>query len=189
MKDKTYYTARLEIRPAEFSDYDFWVLACELSPFKKSKFDDEAPIKRSRKYFQTMINRHKSIAREDKCYVWWFFDRFTGELIGYSDIFILTRANLQKANLGYHIFNYYWRKGYAREALTMLTKKALLDLKLNCLEAVIDLDNLPSRSLVRKLGFRKEGLRKNYLYENKKWLDQMIYSKTRFDCRLPMLKP
>jgi ribosomal-protein-alanine N-acetyltransferase len=50
------------------------------------------------------------------------------------------------------------------------------DLKLNRLEAAINLDNLRSVGLAQSLRMRREGIKRRYLYENEKWTDQIIFA-------------
>jgi RimJ/RimL family protein N-acetyltransferase len=87
------------------------------------------------------------MAKQDFTYVWPIFERRSGACVGSIDIHIIARDVLQVANLGYRIDNRYWRRGYAREAVSRIIRAAFQDLKLNRLEAVIDLDNRPSIAL------------------------------------------
>ncbi len=129
--------------------------------------------------FRLRIQRQRKLARDDVTYVWGIFGIGTGELIGILDIHILVREDLQKANLGYEIYPPYRRQGYGRAAAAAGIELAFSTLKLNRLEAVIDPDNLGSIALVKSLGFNAEGLRINYLYEDGRWLDQVVYTVNR----------
>lgn len=189
MQRKKYQTSRLEIRPLTKKDFKRWVIACELSPDSKSKFDSPPPSDTSLIFFTSMLESQKKNAKEDSTYVWWLVNKKDSEIVGVIDIHIIVRDDLLKANLGYHIFNRYWRKGYAKEALKKLCKETLRDLKINRLEAIIDFDNYPSIKLVKNLGFHKEGIRKHYWYQNGRWEDQIAYSITRNDFRLPKIQP
>jgi ribosomal-protein-alanine N-acetyltransferase len=64
-----------------------------------------------------------------------------------------------KAEIGYVLGKNYWRQGYGTEALRALVKYAFSKLNLQRLEAAIYKENLASQALVKKLGFKKEGLR------------------------------
>jgi len=99
-------------------------------------------------------------------------------MIGGLDFYIYDRGVLQYANFGYFIHNPHWGKGMGSEAALAGLKIAFLHLKLHRLEAAINLKNFRSQKLAKKIGMIKEGIRKHYWYENKKWTDQMIFSLT-----------
>jgi [ribosomal protein S5]-alanine N-acetyltransferase len=82
------------------------------------------------------------------------------------------------ANLGYQIFNNFVCKGYGVESVTRAFKLAFSDLNLHRLEAAINLDNKPSLALARKCRMTYEGIRKNYLFENNRWVDHHVFSMT-----------
>lgn len=117
-----------------------------------------------------------------------FLKKKSHKLIGVVDIHILQRGVLQMANLGYRIFNQYWGKGYGNEVVKKLIVSSLIDLKLNRLEAVIDMDNKRSINLVNSIGLRREGIRKNYWFQNKQWDDQIVFVADRVQFNLPKLK-
>ncbi|MCX5635179.1 MAG: GNAT family protein [Planctomycetota bacterium] len=64
-----------------------------------------------------------------------------------------------KADIGYWLSKNYWQQGFAFEAVNALIKFAFTTLKLQRLEAAIYIENHASQTLVKKLGFKKEGIR------------------------------
>lgn len=72
----------------------------------------------------------------------------------------------KKAEIGYEIHPCYWRKGYTTEAITEVLKYSYEVLKLNRIGAVVYLENEASSKLLEKLGFSKEGVLRDYLYQN-----------------------
>lgn len=48
-------------------------------------------------------------------------------------------------------------------------------LNLHRIEAHINVDNEPSKKLIKKLGFEFEVLRKNFIYEFDEWTDNEVY--------------
>lgn len=169
------------------NDYRTWSNSCKIGFPKMSKWDID-PRKPKMNSFRKTIKRHLLKARKDQTYIWAIFEKKSGFIIGLLDIHIIERDILQKANLGYRIFNNYWRQGFAHEAIKKLVKKCLIDLKLNRLEAVIDLDNIASICLMKRLNYRCEGVRKNYWYQEGRWDDQMVYIIDRKELKLPRLK-
>ncbi|MGE3974905.1 MAG: GNAT family N-acetyltransferase [Bdellovibrionales bacterium] len=191
MKRKTYRTSRLILRPYRESDYAAWVQAHQFAPPKKSKYDwvPKPKMKFGRSDFRKIILNQNRLTQKDHTYVWPIFLKQTGELIGSVDIYVINRGVLQVANLGYRVNNLYWRKGYGEEAVSAIVRGAFKDLKLNRLEAVIDNDNKPSLKFAKAIGFRREGIRRKYYYQNKKWDDQIVYVGIREDFGLPILHP
>lgn len=188
MLRKVYKTRRLELRSYSMKDYELWRNACLLPSSKiTNKWDVTAP-KPSPKKFASIVKRHIVQASQDQTYVWGVFEKKSHKLIGVVDIHILQRNVLQMANLGYRIFNQYWGQGYGIEVVKKLIVSSLRDLKLNRLEAVIDIDNKRSIKLVKSIGLRYEGIRKNYWYQNKKWDDQIVFIADRSQFNLPKLK-
>lgn len=191
MKRKKYLTKRFEIRPYTLRDYPQWfILFTSLRP-KQNKFDLGPFTRRqcTRKSFQAIVERHKKRAAEKRLFVYAIFDRKTKELVGSIDFGILYRGDIMKSNLGYEVFNKYWRQGIAYEVLSYMVPQALMDLKINRFEACIDLDNKASIGLCKKLGLRSEGVRKNYYFQNGQWADQKVFVADRALYKLAPLKP
>lgn len=190
MKRNQYMTSKFFIRSYTKKDYKTWFDAYTGLLPKKTKFDrgPYKPKECDRATFFKIVSRHQFLAKNDKTYIWGVFDRKSGVLVGAVDVHILVRGEIQKANLGYQIFNNHWRKGIASEVLSEMIPNILMDLKINRLEAVIDTDNRPSIKLVKGLGLRKESIRKNYYFQDGDWADQLVYVADRKIYKLPILK-
>ncbi|MGD0077993.1 MAG: GNAT family protein [Sedimentisphaerales bacterium] len=91
-----------------------------------------------------------------------------------------------KADIGYWLGKNYWRQGLGSEAANALIKYAFTKLKLQRLEAAIYRENHVSQALVKKLGFRKEGVRRqaSRSLATGKLHDVMIYGLLKSDTRL-----
>jgi ribosomal-protein-alanine N-acetyltransferase len=83
-----------------------------------------------------------------------------------------------KADIGYWLGKDYWRQGIGFEAVNALIKFAFGKLKLQRLEAAICIENRASQALVKKAGFKKEGLhrRANRSLATGKLHDIFIYA-------------
>lgn len=79
-------------------------------------------------------------------------------------------------NYGYRIFNPHWNKGYGTEIAKIGLNIGFEKLKIHRIEASIDLDHKISQRIVKKIGMKKEGIRKKFWLENGKWTDQIIYT-------------
>ena len=59
-------------------------------------------------------------------------------------------------DLGYRFTQKYWGKGYATEASAALMDYAFNKLKIPCVYALIEADNLKSRRVLEKVGFHDD---------------------------------
>lgn len=184
-------TRRLILRPLKNSDYDVWFDAYVNGLPKQSKWDREPmnPKKCSRRWFNKIKTDHERLAKKDDYYRYYIFERKTGALIGQIDFDIFVRSTHQFANFGYLIFNRHWGKGYGQEAARAGLKIGFQQLKLNRLEAAINLDNKVSIRLSKKIGMRREGIKKRYWFEYGKWTDHLIYVANPEDIGLKSCKP
>ena len=175
MRRKTHRTSRLHIRPLRMSDYASWFEAYVNGKEKQNQWD-RAPMNKKKctpSEFKKVVERHRDRARCDKCYIYALFHGRM--LVGFIDISVYERGNMQFANLGYSLFNRYWGQGYAQEAVRASLKIGFKDLKLQRLEASIDLSNKRSLKLVKRLGFEREGIKRKYWFQEGRWDDQIIY--------------
>lgn len=190
MKKLQFKTTRFIIRPLEKQDYLAWLDAYSGFKKKKSKYDQKPYAKNEcgKEVFTTIMKRHRKLAKSDQVYVWFIFDKKSNEIVGFVDTWVICRKEIAKANLGYLIFNRHWKQGIATEVLKKAAPFILKELKLNRLEAAIDLDNKPSINLVKKLKFRSEGIRLNYWFQNNQWADQVVYVIDRKMCKIKTLR-
>lgn len=191
MRRKTVHTKRLTLRALRASDYKIWFQThTEHFPaFDKWDIGPKNKKECTRAWFKKIKRRHESLALKDQCYIFSIFHRKTGRLVGSLDISVFVRGTHQFANFGYRIYNRYWRKGYGKEAARAGLKIGFQDLKLNRLEAAINLDNRKSIALVRSIGMKREGIKKRYWYEEGQWVDHLIYVANPEDIGLKSRKP
>lgn len=191
MKRKTHRTKRLIIRPYQGSDYKTWFDAYVNRLPKRNKYDrDPLDAKScSKAEYRKTMRRHEQLAKQARCYVYGVFENKTGTLVGVLDIFIIARDVYQMGNLGYQIHNRYWGKGYGKEAAWAALKIGFGDLKLNRLEAAINLDNPRSVRLAKSLGMRREGIKRRYIFENDEWTDQITFVANPEDIGMRATKP
>lgn len=69
----------------------------------------------------------------------------------------------------------YWNRGYAKEASKILIDYAFRKLNLHRLYFGTHVENIRMQKLGEKLGFRKEGIKKEAQYSNNKYNDVIIY--------------
>lgn len=186
IRRKHFRTKRLLLRAYRASDFETWFDFYVNRSKKRSKYD-RAPMKAekcTRREFYKICKRHDRLAKQDKVYIYGGFDLKTHRLVGIVDVGIIVRDNYQMANLGYQVHNKMWGLGYGKELTLAGAKIAFTQLRLNRLEAAINIDNKRSLALARSIKMRDEGLRKRYLFENDKWTDNYIFTFTPEDLGL-----
>lgn len=191
MKRQEFRTRRLVLRPLKKSDYLVWYDAYVNGLPKQSKWDREplAPKKCSRKWFDKIKKEHEDLAKKDDYYRYYVFEKKTGALIGQIDFDVFVRSTHQFANFGYQIYNRHWGKGYGQESAAAGLRIGFKQLKLNRLEAAINLDNKKSILLAKAIGMQREGIKKRYWFEYGKWVDHLIYVANPEDIGLKPSKP
>lgn len=97
--------------------------------------------------------------------------RDTDEIVGVANLGHIVQGALRSAYLGYYAFMPHARQGLMTEGLALVIRDAFRLLRLHRLEANIQPGNRASRSLARRLGFRREGYSKRYLKIRGRWCD------------------
>ena len=97
--------------------------------------------------------------------------RATGEIAGVVNLSEIVRGCFRSAYLGYHAFLPHAGQGYMTEGMGLVIARAFGRLRLHRLEANIQPGNTSSIRLVRRLGFRREGLSRRYLKIAGRWRD------------------
>jgi len=82
----------------------------------------------------------------------------------------------KRAEIGYELHPDYWRKGYAKEAITEVLSFGFNNLALHRIGAIVFIDNEASNQLLMKLGFHKEGILKDYMFQQGKAHDTYVYA-------------
>jgi diamine N-acetyltransferase len=101
------------------------------------------------------------------------------ETIGTVDLFDFDPIH-HRAGIGILIASQENRmQGYASESLDLLVRYAFETLQLHQLYCNISRDNQASLNLFKKLGFRKVGIKKDWLRTNQKWLDVYLFQLVR----------
>jgi len=111
----------------------------------------------------------------------WFVLTPGGELAGVVNASEIVRGNFLSAYLGYYALAPHHRRGYMTAGLRLVVEEAFRTHGLHRLEANVQPENLPSRRLVRRLGFRREGYSPRYLKIAGRWRDHERWALTRED--------
>lgn len=106
-----------------------------------------------------------------------------GVMVGQISIGNIVRGPLSSAWIGYWVGREYAGRKIASAALALGVDHGLEVAKLHRLEATVQPDNLGSITVLERVGFRHEGLLKNYLHVDGQWRDHHLYALTVEDHR------
>ena len=109
--------------------------------------------------------------------------RADNQLLGALTLDNIRRGPAQTGTFGYWIGEPFARQGYMREAILALTHHAFTRMDLSRLEAACLPENLPSRGVLEKCGFKYEGVAQSYLQINGRWRNHVLYANLRGDRR------
>lgn len=124
---------------------------------------------------EMLIEAFRKTYEEKKGIRWGIECRETNELIGTIGYHLWSPRH-KRAEIGYDLHPDHWGKGYATEAVKAVIHYGFQEMELNRIGAVVFLENEASHKLLRKLGFEKEGILKEYMYQNGLAQDTILYS-------------
>lgn len=94
-------------------------------------------------------------------------------MLGHVTLFHLDKIN-RRAELGFFVAREHWGQGIATEACHAVVAHAFGTMEFHRLEADVDPANAPSLALLRKLGFREEGLFRERWRIGGRWCDSVM---------------
>ncbi len=107
-----------------------------------------------------------------------FVVTYQGRLVGQLTVGGITWGSMCAANIGYWVDESVAGRGIIPTAVAMAADYCFRVMGLHRIEVCIRPENLPSRRVVEKLGFREEGLRPRYLHIDGDWRDHLVYALT-----------
>lgn len=122
-----------------------------------------------------LIHSFKVMFEEQKGVRWGVQIKNKQNLIGTVGFHAISSKH-RRAEIGYELNEENWGQGYAREAIGAVVRYGFEQMKLNRIGAIVFLENQPSKDLLRKLGFKQEGVLRNYMIQNGVSYDTNVYS-------------
>ena len=113
---------------------------------------------------------------------------YDGRLVGQVTAGTVVRGAFDSAAVGYWVDGAVAGRGVLPTALALLVDHCFDVVGLHRVEANIRPENLASRRVVEKLGFREEGLHRRYLFIDGDWRDHLSFAVTREDVPEGMLQ-
>jgi [ribosomal protein S5]-alanine N-acetyltransferase len=101
-----------------------------------------------------------------------------GEFAGQLTVGGITWGSSRSAQVGYWIDQRFAGRGGTPTAVALAVDHAFFAVGLHRIEANVRPENVASRRVVDKLGFREEGVRQRYLHIDGAWRDHICYALT-----------
>jgi ribosomal-protein-alanine N-acetyltransferase len=96
-------------------------------------------------------------------------------IIGMVGYVVINRSH-HRAEIGYVLHTPYHGTGIIAEATQCAIDYGFTVMKLHSIEAVVNVENIPSKKLLEKLGFSKDAFFKDYLHHEGRYMDANVYS-------------
>ncbi len=146
------------------NDASIWHLSNTQTPF--SRFAIE----------QFVLNTTNDIyaTRQLRLMIDWHSSDKAALPVGSVDLFDFD-PNHKRAGIGILIDDPFRRKGFGMEAILLLIEYSFNTLNLHQLFCNIEQNNYESISLFTKAGFKSCGIKKDWLFRDGKWCDEMMF--------------
>jgi len=177
-------TERMCLRAPRHSDFRNWTALRRASAdFLKPWEPTWAADHFSRKSFTNRVYWAQRSAAADTALPLFLTRRSDNALLGAITLDNIRRGPAQAATCGYWIGQAYARQGYMREALNAMVHYAFTSLDLSRVESACLPENLASRGVLEKCGYKYEGVAQSYLQINGRWRSHVLYANLRNDRR------
>jgi len=168
------------LRPVRMSDARIWREvrvrnAAWLRPWEPT--NPETPLHRSSLGpYISMVRTMRREARQAQALPWVVTHQ--GEFVGQLTVGSIVWGSSRSGQVGYWVDERCAGLGITPTALAMAVDHCFFTVGLHRIEASIRPENIASRRVVEKLGFREEGVRVRQLHINGAWRDHMCYAIT-----------
>ena len=111
---------------------------------------------------------------------WAIVDKKSGVVLG-SCGYHNVKAEHRRAEVGYELGQKYWGQGIMQEVMNTVIHHCFETLEFNRIEAFVTVGNNRSVNTLEKLGFKLEGVLREYEFVQGSYLDQVVLALLRSD--------
>ena len=177
-------TARLSLRLPEHRDFREWAKLRHqsrafLSPWEPIWAADHL----SRASFTNRVYWSQRAVKNGNAVPLFVFHKEAGQLVGAITLDNIRRGPSQVGPIGYWVGQQYARQGFMSEAIIAMVAHAFGALDLSRVESACLPDNVASRGVLEKAGFKYEGVAQSYIQINGRWRNHVLYAALRGDRR------
>ncbi len=177
-------TERMTLRLPQHSDWQAWAglregSAEHLIPWEPIRAADHL----SRRAFTNRVYWAARAEAQGTALPLFLIRRSDQVLLGALTLDNIRRGPVQAGTIGYWIGAPFARQGYMREAIAATVHHAFSVMDLSRIEAACLPENVASRGVLEKCGFKYEGVAQAYLQINGRWRNHVLYANLRGDRR------
>jgi RimJ/RimL family protein N-acetyltransferase len=167
---------KIRLRAVEQKDLDDLLVSTELQDTELDRFENVIVFPTSRAQDrQTTENLIKKANTNDNFF--WMIEDVLGVLVGFISTFDCERRH-GTLKYGVVIKRDFWRKGYAREALTIVLRYYFRELRYQKVVAIVYAFNVASIKFHESFGFALEGRLRRMVYTNGEYYDELYFGMT-----------
>jgi [ribosomal protein S5]-alanine N-acetyltransferase len=173
---------RVTLRAPRAGDYMAWRnLRRDSRDFLKPYEPRWSEADLSHRVYASRLKRGREEAKAGTDYSFFIFLRQEGRevLVGGLTLSNVRRRAAQFVNLGYWMGREHAGKGLMTEAVGVIIPFVFDTLGLHRIHAAFLPDNIASRRVLEKNGFKEEGFAEKYLQIDGKWCDHVLFGLTR----------
>ncbi|MFX4263438.1 GNAT family N-acetyltransferase [Pelotomaculum propionicicum] len=111
---------------------------------------------------------------------WAIVDKRSGSVLGTCGYHNM-KAEHRRAEIGFELGREYWGRGIMQEVMNIVIPHCFEDLGLNRIEAFVTVGNYRSLKALEKLGFKQEGVLREYEFTQGNFRDQVVLAILRSD--------
>lgn len=177
-------TERMVLRAPQHSDFRQWTALRRASEDFLKPWEPVWSIDHlSRKSFTNRVYWAQRSIGNGSAVPLFLTRRGDDTLLGAITLDNIRRGPAQTGTCGYWTGAAFARQGFMREALNAVVNYAFTELDLSRVESACLPENLASRGVLEKSGFKYEGVAQSYLQINGRWRNHVLYANLRNDRR------
>lgn len=113
--------------------------------------------------------------KENRGIRWGIAKKGGKELVGTCGIYDWNKT-ARRAEIGGDLDPAFWGQGIMTEALRAILRYGFEKMELNRIQATVDSENIRSIKLLKRLGFKKEGILRQHSYFSGQFRDDVVFS-------------
>ena len=166
------------LRPLKYRDARAWLEVRQRNHEWLRRWEPTAPVPGARltTSFRQMVRRYNAQARAGESLPWAV--TYEGRLAGQMTISSIIWGSARMGSAGYWVDRDVAGRGVIPTALALAVDYCFFTVGLNRIEVNIRPENHASLRVVRKLGFREEGIRQRFLHIDGDWRDHVSFALT-----------
>lgn len=173
------------LRAPRYADYPVWTNLREKSRDFLTPWEPVWPLDDlTKRAYLRRLRRYEKERRQETAFPFFIFRSADHMLLGGCSLSHILRGVQQSAILGYWAGEAHAGQGYVTAAVKALLPFAFDELGLHRVQAACVVGNERSIAVLRKCGFREEGIARGMLRINGSWRDHQVFAILRDDPRV-----